>query len=152
MTQIFMITETLFVESQAGCLCHINISDSALKVVLSYYPVCRCQRTSRFSHIQATKKLNFTPTINFVSENHAGTKLSPICSPQMYKNRLLIRGVPRLAGLLMRQAGPSSNRFFENFSVESRPCPSGETVKIDLRRIFSTESPSTPAFGWSCGR
>src|SRR5260370_2295381 len=54
-----LITETLFVESQARCLCHINISDSALKVVLSYYPVCRCQRTSRFSHIQATKKTQF---------------------------------------------------------------------------------------------
>ena len=33
------------------------ISDSALKVVFSYYPVCRCQRTSRPAH-SSTKKLN----------------------------------------------------------------------------------------------
>src|SRR5438477_10754348 len=62
-------------ESQARCLCHINISDSALKVVLSYYPVCRCQRTNRFRTFQATKKLNFAPTINFVSENHGRDKI-----------------------------------------------------------------------------
>jgi len=47
MTQIFMITETLgpdpFESERLD-------SDSALKVVLSYYPVCRCQRTSS-SHI-----------------------------------------------------------------------------------------------------
>jgi len=36
-----MITETL------SLLCGSDlISDSALKVVFSYYPVCRCQRTS----------------------------------------------------------------------------------------------------------
>ncbi len=84
MTQIFMITETLgpdpFESERLD-------SDSALKVVLSYYPVCRCQRTSSFAHL-ATKKLNLMPTIIHVSVNHAGTKLSPICSPQMYKNEL----------------------------------------------------------------
>ena len=35
------------------------ISDSALKVVFSYYPVCRCQRTSRSVHSKRQKKLNF---------------------------------------------------------------------------------------------
>jgi hypothetical protein len=53
-----------------------------------------------FAH-SGDKKTQFHADDNFVAENHAGTKLSPICSPQMYKNRLLIRGVPRLAGLLM---------------------------------------------------
>jgi len=48
-----MITETL------SLLCGSDlISDSALKVVFSYYPVCRCQRTSRSRTFQTTKKLN----------------------------------------------------------------------------------------------
>jgi len=34
------------------------ISDSALKVVFSYYPVCRCQRTSPSVHSRRQKKLN----------------------------------------------------------------------------------------------
>ncbi len=34
-----------------------TVSDSALKVVFSYYPVCRCQRTSRSRTFQTTKKL-----------------------------------------------------------------------------------------------
>jgi hypothetical protein len=49
-----VITETLGSDSHSERL----ISDSALKVVSSYYPVCRCQRTSRFRTFEATKKLN----------------------------------------------------------------------------------------------
>jgi hypothetical protein len=41
--------------------------------------------------------------------------------------------------------------FFENFSLGSRGCPSGEKAKIDLTRTFSVDSPSTPTFGWSRG-
>src|SRR5260370_42636636 len=63
LTEICMITKTL------SLLCaSALISDSALKVVLSYYPVCRCQRTSpellRGKHsrpFQITKKLNLAP-------------------------------------------------------------------------------------------
>jgi len=40
----------------AGCL----ISDSALKVVFSYYPVCRCQRTSHSRTFEEIKKPNLT--------------------------------------------------------------------------------------------
>jgi hypothetical protein len=80
MTQIFMITETLFVDSQARRLCHINISDSALKVVFTtlYVDV----KEPALAHIQATKKLNLVPTKTNLSIIVAGTKLSPICSPK----------------------------------------------------------------------
>src|SRR5437588_5600217 len=54
-----MITETL------SLLCGSDlISDSALKVVLSYYPVCRCQRTSRSRTFETTKKLNLESDLN----------------------------------------------------------------------------------------
>src|SRR5438309_5129602 len=89
-----LITETLL-QTRRQSDAVTAISDSALKVVLSYYPVCRCQRTSpellRGKHsgtFQTTKKLNLAPDHHFslpawrVAENHAGTKLSPICSPK----------------------------------------------------------------------
>jgi len=47
-TRDSLITETLFAAfaAETAASTTILISDSALKVVLSYYPVCRCQRTS----------------------------------------------------------------------------------------------------------
>src|SRR5437660_5485571 len=48
-------------------------------------------------HIRATKKLNLAPTIIFVSDNYAGTKLSLICSPKCTRTNSTFRGVPRLA-------------------------------------------------------
>src|SRR6266487_535015 len=84
MTQIFMITETLFVESQARCLCHINISDSALKVVLSYYPVCRCQRTSRFSDISSDKKTQSCADDRFRFRKSCRDKIESNLQSQMY--------------------------------------------------------------------
>src|SRR5437667_12393088 len=81
-----LITETLR-GSRTRCPCH-DISESALKVVLSYYPVCRCQRTSIHVHFRAQKNSTSCPTITSacppwrVADNHAGTKLSPICSPK----------------------------------------------------------------------
>jgi hypothetical protein len=85
MAQIFMITETLFVESQARRLCHINISDSALKVVFTtlYVDV----KEPALAQIQATKKLNLVPTIIHVSVNHGRDKIESNLQSQMYAER-----------------------------------------------------------------
>src|SRR5437016_13468624 len=76
-----MITETL------SLLCGSDlISDSALKVVFSYYPVCRCQRTSR-SRAFADKKTQYRIRLELGSAaplafaaaapiDHVGTKLT----------------------------------------------------------------------------
>jgi len=76
-----MITETL------SLLCGSDlISDSALKVVFSYYPVCRCQRTSRSRTFQTTKKLNLAsaqcPAFAQGYGGQAGQNWAPICSPR----------------------------------------------------------------------
>ena len=71
--EILLITETL---GPGHLTFPVVFSDSALKVVLSYYPVCRFQRTSGAGTFRATKKLNLAPTIIHVSVHHAGTKLS----------------------------------------------------------------------------
>src|SRR5436309_2667492 len=68
-----MITETL------SLLCGSDlISDSALKVVFSYYPVCRCQRTSRSRTFHTTKKLNLESDLNSVPPRIASAKAAPI--------------------------------------------------------------------------
>src|SRR5207237_741586 len=58
-----LITETLSAAQSAETadLTAVLISDSALKVVLSYYPVCRCQRTSILTHIQTQKNSILSP-------------------------------------------------------------------------------------------
>jgi len=71
--EILLITETL---GPGHLTFPVVFSDSALKVVLTYYPVCRFQRTSGAGTFRATKKLNLAPTIIHVSVHHAGTKLS----------------------------------------------------------------------------
>jgi hypothetical protein len=98
-----LITETLR-GPQAGCLRH-DISDSALKVVLSYYPVCRCQRTSpdiRRGQIHAhsgDKKTQSCADIYFVSENQGRDKIECNLQSQMYKNDPESFRGPRQAGL-----------------------------------------------------
>src|SRR5882762_4224788 len=68
-----MITETL------SLLCGSDlISDSALKVVFSYYPVCRCQRTSRSHPFQTTKKLNLESDLNSDLRRHSPATAAPI--------------------------------------------------------------------------
>src|SRR5438270_5189154 len=82
-----MITETLSATiPKAFGTASLLISDSALKVVFSYYPVCRCQRTSR-SRAFADKKtqsrirleLGSAAPLAFADAapiDHVGTKLS----------------------------------------------------------------------------
>jgi hypothetical protein len=60
-----MITETLSATiPKTFGTATVLISDSALKVVFSYYPVCRCQRTSRSRTFQTTKKLNLASDLS----------------------------------------------------------------------------------------
>src|SRR5712692_9377398 len=80
-----------------------------------------------FVHFRRQKNSTSRTTIIYVSVNHAGTKLSSICSPQMYKNNPLIRGVPQLAGVIKLASGTAtSNRIFSRFlSLGNRRCPVG---------------------------
>src|SRR6266566_864392 len=66
-----LITETLL-QTRRQSDAVTAISDSALKVVLSYYPVCRCQRTSpelrrgKLSAHFRHKKTQFCVRLEFV--------------------------------------------------------------------------------------
>jgi len=83
------------------------ISDSALKVVLSYYPVCRCQRTSpellRGKHsrpFQITKKLNLGPDRPAFAKATAGKrdKIESNLQSQMYVERPRTHSGPASSG------------------------------------------------------
>src|SRR5216117_2365417 len=96
-----MITETL------SLLCGSDlISDSALKVVFSYYPVCRCQRTSRSVHSKRQKNSILIAYRSAFATAAAGKrdKIEPICSPKTYVERtpkyrsLASRGIVKIAG------------------------------------------------------
>ena len=107
-----MITETL------SLLCGSDlISDSALKVVFSYYPVCRCQRTSpasagvnRSRTFQTTKKPNFESDLNSVCRviafadaapiNLVGTKLSSNLQSQNVRRTHSNLMEPRFRGIV----------------------------------------------------
>jgi hypothetical protein len=84
-----LITETL--SPPCG---GVLISDSALKVVLSYYPVCRCQRTSpdirrgkRSRTFQATKKLNLAIRQKSRFRFRCRDKIESNLQSQMYVER-----------------------------------------------------------------
>src|SRR5947207_12801068 len=90
-----LITETLL-QTRRQSDAVTAISDSALKVVLSYYPVCRCQRTSpellRGKHsrpFQITKKLNLAPDRPSFAKATAGKrdKIESNLQSQMYVER-----------------------------------------------------------------
>src|SRR5260370_41839303 len=111
LTEICMITKTL------SLLCaSALISDSALKVVLSYYPVCRCQRTSpkllRGKHsrpFQITKKLNLaSDKMTFPSRRSLGEggsvfvcrdKIESNLQSQMYVERPRTDWEPASSGI-----------------------------------------------------
>jgi len=152
--EILLITETL---GPGHLTFPVVFSDSALKVVLTYYPVCRFQRTSSAGTFRATKKLNLAPTIIHVSVHHAGTKLSSnLQSQNMQEPTLFVlrlresrfgRG-SQSSGEIASGQERDSNLFLESWTsvgkgwgdcgAGSRPdfgCPLGGLMQLNVERL-----------------
>src|SRR5437870_9954539 len=125
-----LITETLR-GSRTRCPCH-DISDSALKVVLSYYPVCRCQRTSPHVHFRRQKKLNLvSPTIDpRLSGYRCRDKIESNLQSQMYVEQTPSERSPRFSGVKKLIRGSPASTGFSRF-FHCRPVlPQMRTAEI----------------------
>ena len=133
-----MITETL--SPPCG---GVLISDSALKVVLSYYPVCRCQRTSLPHTFRHKKNSILCPAMVPPSHKATAGKGDKIefqfAVPKVRRTRSLIRGAPLPAGQknnAFRTNVNSSSSVFHKFFDPKPPLTMGFVQRLGFRTNF----------------